>query len=225
MAGRVYPPAEARYVIAMTRIARPLASALLVFLILASGAARAEHATPAELTPEDRAALTRIQSYLNDMTTAEAHFTQASDGGEVATGMFYLSRPGKLRFDYAQPKGDIIVADGSAIYYYDAKLKESNHTAISATLADFLLRPEISLGVGGKDSDVTVTDFRQEDGVDHVTLTQTDDPGAGSLTVVLTDKPLQIRQWRVIDQQGRPTEVTLQDPQFGLKLDPKIFRY
>ena len=124
-----------------------------------------------------------------------------------------------MRFDYIEPNKDTIVADGKFIWYYDSKLKDANHAPISRTFADFLLRPHIELSGG----DVTITDYRRESGAVVITLTQANDPGAGSLTLTLGDKPLRIEQWRVVDGQARTTQVRLSDPQFRVTLDPKLF--
>ena len=199
----------------MNRLSKALLAAILMGLPVAS---HADQAIPADLTTEDRAELGQVEAYLNGITTLQAHFTQIGTSG-VSSGRFYLYRPGRLRFDYDQPQKDIIVADRKLIWYYDAKMKEANHAPISRTLADFLLRREIKLA----GEDVTVTDFQHGDDTVQLTLTQTSDPGAGSLTLMLSEKPMRILQWRVLDGQGRTTQVTLQDPQFGIPLDPKLF--
>ena len=192
---------------------------LLTFtLLLAAPLAHAERATAVQLNDADQAELTRIEAYLNDITTIKADFLQTAPNNYVAGGTFYLSRPGKLRFDYVEPNKDIIVADGSSIWYYDSKLKDASHTSISSTLADFLLRRVIKLS-----DDITVTDFQRGNGMIQLVMTQTKDPGEGSLTLVLNEKPLQLRQWRVVDAQQNTTEVTLQNPQYGMTLDPALF--
>jgi outer membrane lipoprotein-sorting protein len=45
----------------------------------------------------------------------------------------------------------------------------------------------------------------------EVTLVQTKDPGVGSLTLVFEDRPLKLRQWKVIDAEGRTTGVSLEN--------------
>ncbi len=180
--------------------------------------AEADQAKPADLTTEDQMELGQIEAYLNGISTLKAHFTQIGAHG-VSTGTFYLDRPGRLRFDYETPQKDIIVAGHELIWYYDAKTKEANHAPISRTLADFLLRRSIKLS----GEDVTVTDFQRIDNGVQLTMTQTDDPGAGSLTLMLSENPLRIQQWRVVDQQGNTTQVTLQDAQFGIALNPDLF--
>ena len=190
----------------------------VISMLLVSAPAYADHAKPADLTTEDQAELAGIEAYLNGLHTVRSHFTQVGTNG-VSSGTFYLDRPGRLRFDYESPQKDIIVADRKLIWYYDAKMKEANHAPISRTFADFLLRREIQLA----GNDVTVTDFQHGDNAVQLTMTQTDDPGQGSLTLVLSEKPLRIQQWRVIDPQGRTTQVTLQDPEFGIAFDPALF--
>jgi outer membrane lipoprotein-sorting protein len=45
------------------------------------------------------------------------------------------------------------------------------------------------------------------------------------LTLDLSENPLTLRQWTVIDQQGKRTVVSLSDLQYGMALDPKLFQY
>ena len=62
--------------------------------------------TPAEIVQ-------KAESYLNSLKTLKANFTQMAQWNQTnVTGDFYLSRPGKLRFDYDPPVEDFIVADG-----------------------------------------------------------------------------------------------------------------
>jgi outer membrane lipoprotein-sorting protein len=181
--------------------------------------AYADQAVPADLTPEDKAEVARVETYLNGLTTAKAGFTQEGANG-TSTGTFYLSRPGRLRFEYAAPDKDIIVADHNLIWYYDAQTRQANHAPVSRTFADFLLRRTIEL----TGSDVTITDMQRGENSVQMTLTQASDPGAGSLTLMLENNPMEIHEWRVVDAQGKTTDVKLDHPQFGLALDPSLFK-
>jgi len=167
-----------------------------------------------------QADLDRVESYLNGITTAEADFTQVSPDGGIAKGRFDLSRPGKLRFDYSEPKGDLLVADGDYIIFWDAKQKEASNEPISETPAAFLLKPHISLTDG-----VKVTDYEHAAGVIRVTLVEEKEPGAGSVTIAFADQPLELRAWRVADGQGQVTDVTFSGWRLGLSLDPGLFHF
>src|SRR6476659_9556297 len=72
----------------------------------------AEAETAPELTPEQTAAIDEIGSYINGFRSLQGEFTQVSPKGTVSKGVFYLSKPGKMRFEYSPPNPFIIVSDG-----------------------------------------------------------------------------------------------------------------
>lgn len=162
----------------------------------------------------------RAESYLQNLGTATARFLQTAPDGSQAIGTFYLSRPGKLRFEYDDPIKDFVVADGFFIYFYDSQLGEQSNAPIGQTLADFLLRDNIRL-----EGDVDVTDIQRNGGLLQITLVQRDDPGAGSLTLGFTEEPMQLKKWRVTDATDAVTEVELFQLQSGIALDGSLFSY
>lgn len=169
------------------------------------------------VTPDE---IKRAESWLQNLHTAQARFIQTTGNGTQLVGTFYLSRPGKLRFEYDPPLEDFIVADGVFIYFYDGELKEQTNAPIQATLANFLLRKDFSFG-----GDITVAESKRAGGFIQIKLVQTDEPEAGSLTFAFTEDTLQLKKWRVTDPQGAMTEVELFYLKTGLNLDPKLFVY
>jgi outer membrane lipoprotein-sorting protein len=175
---------------------------------------------PAPLSPQDQADLKRVETYLNGVTTLQSRFEQFAGDGGVAAGTIYLNRPGKMRIVYDDPVPVLIVSDGWAVYYWDKKLDQISQIGIKDTPAWFLLRPEIRLT-----DDVTVTRFEHGPEALRVSMTETKQPDLGSLTLVLSDRPLELRQWTVIDAQQKPITVTLQDPHYGVSLSPLLFSW
>ncbi|HLJ64009.1 MAG TPA: outer membrane lipoprotein carrier protein LolA [Stellaceae bacterium] len=172
----------------------------------------------AVLNDQDYADVKRVQEYLNGIRSVESRFDQVAADGGTASGTFYLSRPGKMRINYDPPVPVTIVADGWAVYYWDKSLQQLSQIGVEDTPAWFLLRDTIRLG-----GDVTLTRFERSPGIFRLTLLQTEKPDIGSLTMVLTDHPLALRQWTVIDAQKRPITVTLIDPHFDINLNPDLF--
>jgi outer membrane lipoprotein-sorting protein len=196
------------------------ARAFIVALLLAAGTASLAAAAPlkpAQLSEQDRADVQRVQQYLNGIKTMSARFTQYSDGG-TADGVFYVQRPGNMRFEYDAPTPYMLLANGTWVIYYDKSLEQVTYLPISSTPAWFLLRDDISLG-----GDVTITGFERGPGVLRVTLVQTKEPDSGRVALTFSDKPLQLRQWTLTDPQGKKTTVTLNDPKVGEPVDPKLF--
>ncbi len=172
---------------------------------------------PAPLAAQDTAELQKMAAYLDGIHTMTARFSQATNGG-AATGYFWVSRPGKMRFQYDPPNELLLLADAFYVYSWDPDLKQMSKVGLKSTPAWFLLREPISFTDG-----VVVTRFEHSGNTVRVTVVETAEPDAGSLTMVFTENPLTLRQWTVVDQRGKVTNVALSEVQYGMALDPKLF--
>jgi outer membrane lipoprotein-sorting protein len=189
-------------------------------LVVSGAAASAKKIKAAALTAQDQADVKRIEAYLNGITTMKARFQQVAPGSaQIDFGTIYVRRPGFLRVEYDPPRHDILVADSIAISYYDSELNQLNQAPLKLSPLWFLLRDDVKLG-----GDVTVTSFQRGPNAFQIGVVQTDEPDAGTVTMVLGDNPLELRQWSIIDQKGQQVQVALFDAQFGLKLDNTLFR-
>lgn len=162
----------------------------------------------------------RAEKYLQDMKTAQARFVQTTHNGVQLVGTFYLSRPGKLRFEYDPPVENFVVADGAFIYFYDAELEEQTNAPIQATLANFFLRENFSLN-----DDLVIESAKEAGGLMMITVVQADEPEAGSITFAFGKKPFELKKWRVVDAQGLITEVELFYLKTKVKHDPDLFYF
>ena len=92
------------------------------------------------LSAEDRAVLARAQSYLQNLTSAQGTFVETS-GAQRREGRFYLQRPGRMRFEYTNPAGLLVVSDGSNVKRYDPRLEVFRQVPLGQTpLSTFLAR-------------------------------------------------------------------------------------
>lgn len=163
--------------------------------------------------------LTRVQDYLNGITTIAADFTQIAPTGDLTGGKFYLKRPGKMRWQYSPPTPILMVANGGQLVYYDYELEQLTYIPMDSTLGSFLAQEKIDLS----DQFVKITKFEENPGVIRLTLTQRDKPEAGSLTLEFADTPLVIRNMVITDAGGQVTTVALNNARFGEPLDKKLF--
>ena len=86
-----------------------------------------------------------LRSFLQEVNTLNAEFTQRvmDERGsvlEASSGVFYLSRPGKFRWDYKNPdfddeQGQQIVADGESLYFYDPDLEQVSKRSLENAIA------------------------------------------------------------------------------------------
>lgn len=168
------------------------------------------------LSPEDRADVARVEAYFNAITTMKARFTQVGPRGEIAEGWFYLSRPNRLRFEYDPPVPVMVVADGFRLIYYDKQLDQENAWPVASTPLGPILSGTVSL-------QKMVRRVEREPGTLRLTLIDPDRADEGSLTLVFTDQPLELRQWTVVDAAGLNTVVALNNAELNTRVDPDLF--
>ncbi|MDG4650295.1 outer membrane lipoprotein carrier protein LolA [Roseibacterium sp. SDUM158017] len=152
----------------------------------------------------DAIPLSEISTYLDGIGAAESTFTQINADGTVATGRFYIQRPGRARFEY-DADDLLVMAGGGQLAIFDGR---GNSTAeqypLRETPLSIILDGNVNLGsegmVVGHDFDGTAT---------RVVARDPDRPEIGSLTMVFTDDPVELRQWIVTDQTGQDTTVVL----------------
>jgi outer membrane lipoprotein-sorting protein len=195
-----------------------LAAGAALALIAAAHPARAAGPAPAQLSPQDKQDVQRVQDYLNGIKSLQSRFQQVAGDGATATGTIYLARPGNMRIVYDPPSMVLVVANSGQIHYYDKALQQVTETYTENTPAWFLLRNNIRLN-----GDVTVVRFAHQADVLRITLVETDHPDAGEVTLTLSDHPLELRQWTVVDAQQKTVTVTLDDPHYGVPVNPELF--
>jgi outer membrane lipoprotein-sorting protein len=190
--------------------------ALTILLLLAAGAPAA--AQLVSFTAENRAELERVNAYLNGIRTMKGGFVQIDPDGQVDQGTFALSKPGRMRFEYAPPASTLIVSDGSTVAVQNPKLKTVDKYPLSQTPLDLILGDNIDLlhnhSIVGVDrqKDQIVVKARSRGG-----RTQ------GNISLVFAEPGLELRQWTVIDNQGLSTTVALQNVQVGADVSSVSF--
>lgn len=179
-------------------------------------------ATKALSEAEQVAQVAKVENYLSGVTSIVADFTQISADNTKTTGKFFLKRPGKMRWQYNPPTPVLLVSNGKTVTYYDAGLDQVTYVDVDSTLAGFIAQKVIRL-----DSDSTqLKDFSVlEDGTISTTVVQKKKPTEGSLTIDLSDKPMQIKGMTTVDAAGNKTIVTFTNLQFGPVIDDKLFTF
>ena len=196
---------------------------MAAFVALGLGLPLAAHAEKSEtlkLSAQDHADLNRIELYLNRLRNISADFMQIDDDGGMMRGQIAIHRPGKMRVTYEAPNKDFIVADGDTVHIWNEDLKSQTNVDEGTSLAEFILRDPIKLS-----GDVTITSFKRFPAKLEVTLAQTDDPATGTLTLIFEDHPLMLRQWRVMDPQGRSTGVNLENEREDVSFPASTFTF
>ena len=173
---------------------------------------------PAQMSGADARDLARISNYLNGVTTLEGNFVQIGHDGELSEGLFYLRRPGRIRFEYKPPNPALVIADGTWVGVYDTRLNTLDRIPLGSTPLDLLLSKRVNF----RDNNA-IRSIERAPGLMRVTAIDPDAPDQGSITMVFAETPLELRQWIVVDAQGLTTTVALSEVRSNIKLDPNLF--
>ncbi len=193
-------------------------AACLAFTPLGLAAHADDEMQNPHLSAQDLADLDRVSAYLNDLTTLKGSFVQLSSNGGMATGTFYMRKPGRIRFEYDPPVQVLFVSNGTFVSVEDKELETVNSYPLSATPLKLLLDDRINLA-----EDTTVTDLDREEGRLFVTAEEEDGLAQGRLTMIFSEPDLELRQWVIMDAQGIETTIALRDVVHGVSLDPALF--
>lgn len=196
---------------------RRLLAATAALAAAAAGRPLAAQA-PRIRSAEDAADIRRVEEYLNAIRTFRARFLQIDPNGGAAEGTLYISRPGRLRVDYDPPNPNLLIANGRHLIHFDRALKAPAYLGLDSTPAGLLVRDPIKLS-----GDVTVVGVERGPAVLRVSVVQTEDPRAGRITFVFSERPFQLTNWQVTDAQSQLTRVALDQQQSGVALDPQLF--
>lgn len=186
--------------------------------ILFAGAAPSAQAQG--LSPTDQAQVAQIEAYINRITTFKADFVQIAPNGATARGTLWISRPGRLRVEYRPPVKLRIFATPQWLIVEDCKVKEPQYLPLRSTPAGILIQERIALS-----GEFSVASVKRENQWITVALVETKSPEKGQMRLVFRANPLQLIGWTVIDQNGGPTQVSLENVQAGIPLDVNQFGF
>lgn len=172
----------------------------------------------AALSEQDMADLARVEQYMDSIITLQAKFQQVEPDGRLAFGTIYLRKPGRLRVEYDTMPISVI-ADGGLISYYDAELDQLSQLPLRQSTAWFLVRHPIDLSDG-----ITVSQIDRSPGGLQLRMYQTDEPDAGSVSLIFYENPLTLSQWTVTDAQNKEVRVGLTDVRTGIEISNDKFQ-
>jgi len=162
--------------------------------------------------------LVNINNYFNSFRTMEGKFIQFGPHGEQSEGNFYISRPGKIRFDYAPPVKLDVISDGRNVAIRDGRTATSDYYPLAKTPLRYLLADNIDLTSG------IVNEVRQEPDLIALIINEDSRFVKGKLTLIFDRQTYQLKQWIVTDAQGLNTSVAVYNTTTGASLDPSLFQ-
>jgi outer membrane lipoprotein-sorting protein len=186
---------------------------------------RVHKVTAIQLLPVDKALLAKIEHALNTLDTLKAKFVQSSKNhGRIIhlDGLIYISRKesAKLRIEYNKPSEILILGVGNQLMYYDFEVDQKSPIDLRQTPAAFLAADKISF-----EKDYSILNFVKKIDTIELKVVSKKEPHAGNVTLVFDRANFKLHSWKLVDLQGTETTFILQSPQYGIKIDPDIFKF
>lgn len=165
-------------------------------------------------------AVQKANAYFNGIRTMVADFSQVGADGKRTTGKLYVSKPGRMRFEYDRPSPYEIIADGRSVAIRNRTTAKQDVYFISQTPLKFLLKGRINLA-----KDTKILNVRTGKDVTYIRIEDKSTFGGTSRIQLFFDpKTFQLRQWIVRDAQGYLTKVRLANIDFKTRPSKRLFR-
>jgi outer membrane lipoprotein-sorting protein len=172
------------------------------------------------LNPEQRAIIDKVNNYLSGMQVLSGKFVQVGPDGRRTEGQFYISKPGKVRFEYDDPSPIELIADGQSVVVRDRNLATQDVYPLSQTPLRFLLADHVDLS---KDSSLVAV-YADDVFVTVVVEEKNGVVGTSRLMIMFSAKDMQLKQWTVTDPQGYDTTVAVYNLDTSKRPDPSMFK-
>ena len=177
-------------------------------------------ATYAEETP-----ITELKNFLQSSAVMSADFRQVSldKAGQPAQsrlGRFYLSRPGKFRWNYQKPYAQEIVSNGGKVWFYDADLDQVTIKKLDDSLGStpaLLLTGQINL-----EEKFKLEEQGKDEDMHWVKLIPKDEEGGFKYILIGMEKG-QLSGMELSDNFGQLTRVYFSNIQLNPAIDESMF--
>jgi len=172
------------------------------------------------LSPEQRSIVERVNNYLSNMQVLSGKFVQVAPDGRRTQGEFYISKPGRVRFEYDDPSPIELIADGQSVVVRDRSLATQDVYPLSQTPLRFLLADHVDLM---KDTSLVAV-YADDVFITVVVEEKNTLVGTSRLMIMFSAKDMQLKQWTVTDPQGYDTTVAVYNLNTTQRPDPNMFK-
>ncbi len=129
-----------------------------------------------------------------------------------------VSKPGKIRFDYAPPSPLLIVSDGKWLTIKNKVKERGDQVPLKATPLRLIVAPKIDLL-----SETAVLSVEEADGLTSIALADKKDRMGGYIVLIYDNARNELQQWIIVDGKGRRTTVQFANLEKDVELNQKLF--
>ncbi|MCG8091580.1 MAG: outer membrane lipoprotein chaperone LolA [Candidatus Thiodiazotropha endolucinida] len=171
--------------------------------------------------------ISQLETFLQDLKTLKADFRQTLqqpdyDQVYASNGVFYLRRPGQLRWEYQTPSEQLIVADGDRVWLHDIELEQVSHRSQAAVLDG--TPAQLLSGTGPISQHFQINELGVESELTWVELIPKGKEAQFS-SVRLALQESRLERMEMFDNFGQVTRFFFDDLQRNPPLDDALFEF
>ena len=169
-----------------------------------------------EVTLPKNKSLKLIKDYLGDIKTLQAEFSQTNQTGDIMKGIFFLKKPGKIRFSYDPPQNLQIVSKQQAVLIFDPKNGGSGPLTypLHSTPLGFLIKSDLSIFINENGESLEIGDL---------IIFKVRNPQY-NLSVEFNKNPVSLIGWEFENQMGEIIKIRLNNIQKNNYISDEIFK-
>jgi outer membrane lipoprotein carrier protein len=168
-----------------------------------------------------------LRNFLARAKTLQAEFSQVlvdeqGNTGKRSSGVFYLERPGKFRWNYTTPYKQEIVASGGKVWFYDVDLEQVTAKRLNAAIGStpaLLLSSEVPL-----ENNFVIEKQTVDEGLYWIKLLPKSENSGFKHVLLGLDGDL-LAGMELSDNFGQLTRIYFNQVKTGIKLDPSLFEF
>lgn len=161
----------------------------------------------------------KLSSHFAAVPTMSGEFVQFGPNGEQTGGVFYIERPGKIRFNYEKPASIEVISNGRTVAVHNRKLKTWDFYPLDKTPLKLLLGDRIAF------DDKTIRNVLAEDDMTTVVMGDRQFFGDSEITLMFDPENFDLRQWTIKDPKGKETSVMVFNVQKNVEIPAKLFQF
>jgi outer membrane lipoprotein carrier protein len=193
---------------------------LAVMFLLSMGSAMAA-------TNEPKSGADSLRRFFHEVNSFSARFKQVVFDETLkpiqeSSGILWIERPNKFRWDYEKPYKQQIVADGKRLWVYDVGLQQVTVRDLTGGLND---TPAMLLaGKGRLEDNFTIQPLDAQDKLTWVQLKpRHKDSGYDDIRIGFAQGKLRVIE--MVDGFGHTTRVTLESPRENARIESTRFSF
>jgi outer membrane lipoprotein-sorting protein len=161
----------------------------------------------------------KVNAYFNQLTSLKGSFVQTGADNKRQRGKFYISRPGRFRFEFNLPSRVVIISDGNYVAIQDRDLNTDDRWNLGYTPFRALLQKDVDLL-----RDAHIIEAQEADDTITIAFEDRSSDASSRIKLFLTAKPaIQIKAWIAKDAQGLDTRIDLTEVLATDEPDARLF--